>query len=179
MVRSKCFSGCVGVLACLHTPGSPPFEKRPVSQPTCPPSPRSNAPYAVRRAATACLLSLASGSNANQQLLLQHEDSAGPDDEREGMAQLVFGRLLRTCGDYVMQASFCWHEGWLSRALPRRTASRVSLTGRGVACRGKAQTAADQTVMLSRHDSTGAAATWTTTSCPCSLLFSLNLLLRV
>jgi len=65
---------------------------------------RSSTPYQLRRDFVGCLLVLATGSRSNQKTILQYESQEfGPGGEREGMAQLLFGKLLRTCGDYVMQ----------------------------------------------------------------------------
>jgi hypothetical protein len=62
------------------------------------PPPRSATPYVLRRDIVSCLLVLAQSSRSNQRLMLVHED-----DAHEGMAQRLFGKLLRTCGDYPMQ----------------------------------------------------------------------------
>ncbi|KIZ06257.1 hypothetical protein MNEG_1702 [Monoraphidium neglectum] len=64
----------------------------------------STTPYLLRRDATSCLLTLATSSKANQRVLLRHEArEGGPGGQPEGMAQRLWGRLLRSCGDYPMQ----------------------------------------------------------------------------
>ena len=69
----------------------------------------STTPYVLLREAAECLLLLVHRSRANQKKLLAHVDAGGAQEqgrgggEPEGMAQRLFGRLLRTCGDYLMQ----------------------------------------------------------------------------
>lgn len=64
----------------------------------------STTPYHLYREAAATLLILASGSRSNQRLLLRHEaPETAAGGAQEGMAQCLFGRLLKTCGDYATQ----------------------------------------------------------------------------
>jgi hypothetical protein len=74
------------------------------------PPANSTTPYHLRRDVVACLLNLAVGHRGNQKFVLSHaSEDEGPGKEGEGMAQRLFGRVLRSCGDYFMQV------GWVGR----------------------------------------------------------------
>lgn len=57
----------------------------------------------LRREAAACALTLITGHKPGMRLLLTHEDAGVAGGEAEPMAQRMFGRLLRECGDYPTQ----------------------------------------------------------------------------
>lgn len=93
--------------------------------PRAPARARSETPFQLLRDAVACLLSLVQGCKSNMRLALSHEDPHV--NEPENMAQRLFGRLLRDCGDFVTQA------GPASRMLPRWRAARAAACARGCA----------------------------------------------